>query len=349
VRFDRLNPAPFSIDIGTSEKLTVNANGGDDSFSATGNLAALIAITVDGGTGSDSLLGSNGNDILLGGDGNDFADGQQGNDTAFMGAGDDTFQWDPGDGSDTVEGQDGIDKMVFNGSNISENMDVSANGGRVRFTRDIASIVMDLNDVESIAVKALAGADNLVVNDVTGTDLTNVSADLGGDDAAADNIITSATNGGDVVTVSGTGPTAQVNGLPALINVTGAIATNDRLTVNALAGDDVVDASGLAAGSILLTADGDDDDDVLIGGAGDDTLLGGAGDDVLIGGPGADILDGGTGDNVVISSLTGDSVRSSSVASRRWLAAHTRTNVVGKTVITVSGKKHVLPRATLAR
>jgi Ca2+-binding RTX toxin-like protein len=28
VRFDRLNPAPFSIDIGTSEKLTLNANGG---------------------------------------------------------------------------------------------------------------------------------------------------------------------------------------------------------------------------------------------------------------------------------------------------------------------------------
>jgi Ca2+-binding RTX toxin-like protein len=349
VRFDRLNPAPFSIDIGTSEKLTVNANGGDDSFSATGNLAALIAITVDGGAGNDTLSGSNGNDLILGGDGNDFADGQQGNDTALMGAGDDTFQWDPGDGSDIVEGQDGTDKMAFNGANIAENMDVSANGGRVRFTRNIASIVMDLNDVESIAVKALGGADNIVVNDVSGTDLTNVSADLGGDDAAADNVITNATNGDDVVTVSGSGTNAQVNGLPALVNVSGAIVSNDRLTVNALAGDDVVDGSGLAADAIQLTADGGDNDDVLIGGAGADTLLGGAGDDVLLGGPGADILDGGTGDNVVINSLTGDSVRSSSVASRRWIAAHTRTNIVGKTVITVKGKKHVLPRAALAR
>ena len=120
VRFDRLNPAPFSIDIGTSEKLTVNANGGDDSYSATGNLAALIGITVDGGTGNDNLLGSNGVDLLLGGDGNDFVDGQQGNDTGLLGAGDDTFQWDPGDGSDTIEGQDGVDKMAFNGSNINE-------------------------------------------------------------------------------------------------------------------------------------------------------------------------------------------------------------------------------------
>src|SRR5215217_2014559 len=36
VRFDRVIPGPFSIDIGTSEKLTLNANGGDDSSSATG-------------------------------------------------------------------------------------------------------------------------------------------------------------------------------------------------------------------------------------------------------------------------------------------------------------------------
>ena len=154
VRFDRLNPAPFSIDIGTSENLVLNANGGDDSFSATGNLAALIKITVDGGTGNDTLLGSNGIDILLGGDGDDFVDGQQGNDVGFLGAGNDVFQWDPGDGSDVVEGQDGTDTMLFNGSAANERMEASANGGRVRFTRDVANIVMDLNDVETIDANA---------------------------------------------------------------------------------------------------------------------------------------------------------------------------------------------------
>src|SRR4029077_3725728 len=51
VRFDRLDPAPFSLDIGTTENLVVNANGGNDSFSATGNLAALIKVTVDGSAG----------------------------------------------------------------------------------------------------------------------------------------------------------------------------------------------------------------------------------------------------------------------------------------------------------
>ena len=120
VRFDRLSPAPFSLDIGTAEKLVINMNGGDDSFSATGNLAALIQITVDGGSGNDTILGSNGVDLLLGGDGNDMIDGQQGNDVAFMGAGDDVFIWEPGDGSDTVEGQDGADAMRFNGSGARE-------------------------------------------------------------------------------------------------------------------------------------------------------------------------------------------------------------------------------------
>src|SRR5215208_4318434 len=171
VRFDRVNPAPFAIDIGTSEKLVLNANGGTDTFSATGNLAALIGITVDGGSGNDTILGSNGADQLFGGDGNDFVDGQQGNDTAFLGTGNDVFQWDPGDGSDTVEGQGDTDTMLFNGSNISELLDASANGGRLRFTRDIGAIVMDTNDLEVVDVNALGGTDTLTVHNLTGTDV----------------------------------------------------------------------------------------------------------------------------------------------------------------------------------
>ena len=32
VRFDRVDPAPFSIDIGTTENLVLNMNGGNDTF-----------------------------------------------------------------------------------------------------------------------------------------------------------------------------------------------------------------------------------------------------------------------------------------------------------------------------
>ena len=352
VRFDRLNPAPFSIDIGTSEKLVLNANGGDDSSSATGNLAALISMTVDGGTGADTLLGSNGIDILLGGAGNDFVDGQQGNDVAFLGADNDTFQWDPGDGSDIVEGQDGSDRMRFNGSAANERMEATANGGRVLFTRDVANIVMDLNDVEAIDANALAGTDTVTVNDLSGTDMNEVAPNLaapgGADDAAADNVIVNATNGEDVITVAGSGTAASVLGLPARVEISGARAATDRLTINALAGDDVVDASGLAASAIALTVTGGDNDDVLIGGAGNDTLSGGAGDDVLIGGPGIDVLDGAPGSDVVLDSIAANTVSSASAVGTKWLSKHAKS-VRGKTVLKLDGEKRKLPRAKLAK
>jgi Ca2+-binding RTX toxin-like protein len=84
------------------------------------------------------------------------------------------------------------------------------------------------------------------------------------------------------------------------VTILGSEIANDLLTIEALAGDDVVQASGLAAGIIGLVIDGGDDDDNLIGSAGNDILLGGLGDDVLIGGPGLDVLDGGPGANILI-------------------------------------------------
>src|SRR5919198_559069 len=66
--------------------------------------------------------------------------GPNGDDVALLAAGDDTFVWNPGDDNDTLEGQDGSDRMAFNGANIAEHIDISATGGRVRFTRDIAGV-----------------------------------------------------------------------------------------------------------------------------------------------------------------------------------------------------------------
>jgi Ca2+-binding RTX toxin-like protein len=68
VRFDRVTPAPFSLDIGTAEKLIVNMNDGDDTFTGSNGLAGLIALTVDGGPGNDTILGGDGDDVLIGGE-----------------------------------------------------------------------------------------------------------------------------------------------------------------------------------------------------------------------------------------------------------------------------------------
>ena len=82
------------------------------------------------------------------------------------------------------------------------------------------------------------------------------------------------------------------------VTITGFEAT-DRIVINGLGGDDIIEATGLG-NAMRLVANGGDGDNVLIGSAGNDTLTGGNGDNVLIGGGGVDTLDGGPGDNVVI-------------------------------------------------
>ncbi len=304
VRFDRLDPAPFALDIGTTENLVVNMNGGDDRFSATGNLAALISVTVDGGAGNDTILGSNGADLLIGGAGDDFIDGQQGNDVAFLGAGNDTFQWDPGDGSDTVEGQDGIDRMLFNGSGANEIFNVSANGGRALFTRNVGNIVMNLNDVEELTVNAVGGTDTITVNDLSGTDVTEVNVNLAGvlggtaGDAQPDTVIANGTSGGDIIDVFGAGSSVAVVGLSALVNVTGTEGANDTLVINGLDGDDGITATTLPAGVMKLTLDGGAGNDTILGSQGADVILGGEGDDFVFGDNGNDIALLGAGDDV---------------------------------------------------
>jgi Ca2+-binding RTX toxin-like protein len=303
VRLDRLNPAPFFLDTGTCEKLVLNANGGNDSFSATGNLATLIQITVDGGAGDDTLLGSNGADLLLGGDNNDFIDGQQGIDVVSGGAGDDVFQWDPGDGSDIIEGGAGIDTLVFNGASIGEIFDLAANGARVRFTRNIGAIVMDLDDVETLNLNSLSGADIVTVNDLSGTDLSGVNVNLSGTlggtigDAAADSVIVRGTSGNDLVDIFGAGTSASVVGLSARVNITNSEGTNDSLVINALGGADSVTATMLPAGVVKLTMDG---------GSGNDSLLGSQGADVLFGGDGEDFIMGDNGDDRAVMGADAD-------------------------------------------
>lgn len=60
----------------------------------------------------------------------------------------------------------------------------------------------------------------------------------------------SATNGDDVAIVSGSGTEVSVLGLSAKVTIDHAEAANDRLVIEAGAGDDVIEASGLFAGTL---------------------------------------------------------------------------------------------------
>src|SRR5262249_32364025 len=149
---------------GANDSLAVNLLRGDDSFDARQlALGTIKQLTVDGGVGNDTIIGSDAADVIFGGDGNDTIIGGKGNDSVFMGAGDDVFTWNAGDGSDLVEGQDGNDTMIFNGADANENIVMSANGSRLRFTRDVGSITMDVDGTENITFNALGGADTITV------------------------------------------------------------------------------------------------------------------------------------------------------------------------------------------
>jgi Ca2+-binding RTX toxin-like protein len=278
-----------------ADRLTVNALAGDDVVDATAPGAGAIQLVLNGGLGIDTLLGSEGADRVQGGDGNDVA---------LMGPGDDTFVWNPGDDSDTVEGEDDFDTLLFNGANVGEAIEISANGERARFFRNVATVTTDLDGVEAIDFLAVGGADLLVVRDLTSTDVVEVNLALatlaGTGDAQPDTVVVEGTQTDDVVQIQGDASLVSLLGLAAQVNITGAEDPTDTLTIGTYAGDDAVDASALATPSIPLTVDGGADHDVLIGGDGGDYLMGGDGDDVLLGGPGLDALDGGPGDNIVI-------------------------------------------------
>ena len=246
----------------SSDQLVVNGLDGNDGISAAGLAAGTIGLTLDGGAGDDTLAGGNGIETLNGRDGDDTIDGNGGNDLALLGAGDDTFVWDPGDGSDTIEGQDGNDTMLFNGANGAEQVDLSANGNRLRFFRTQGNVTMDTAGVERVLFNALGGADTVTVNDLSGTDVRSVKIDLAGTiggatgDTAADRVVVNGTAGDDTISVKGDAADLSVKGLAPLVEVSHAEAANDHLELNTLAGTDSVDSSGLAAGAIQLFVNG---------------------------------------------------------------------------------------------
>ena len=130
------------------------------------------------------------------------------------------------------------------------------------------------------------GADLVTVGHMAGTDLLDVDVDLasagGSGDAQPDNVTVNGTNGDDVITVANSGSDVSVGGLATASTVTGAEPSTDTLTIAALGGDDVINASALQANRIGLT------------------LLGGIGEEVFIGSPGNDLVNGQDGNDTAL-------------------------------------------------
>ena len=244
-------------DAETIDRLLVAADDGDDVVDAS-LLADTMHLDVLGGDGDDELLGGDGAETFLAGPGSDFVDGNRGNDSADLEEGDDEFLWDPGDGSDIVEGAQGDDVMTFNGSGGDEIFAATPVGDRLAFTRNLGNIFMDTDGIEAIDLRALAGADQLTLEDVTGTDLLELRTDLApsiggaGGDNLVDAVTVRGTPGDDAISVTGYAGAVRVSGLAATLDITNAEPT-DRLTVTGNGGTDSIDTGGLGAGTIELT------------------------------------------------------------------------------------------------
>jgi RTX calcium-binding nonapeptide repeat (4 copies) len=245
--FPRLHLSAIDVKMyaGNDNVLIDDSNGSVDG--SNGTFPAIPTI-IAGGPGDDKLIGGAGAETLNGGAGDDTIIGGKGNDTADLGGGNDTFGWDPGDGSDTIEGQDGTDTMVFNGAPAAENVNLSADHGHLKFVRDVGNVTMDTHGVEFVDFNALGGSDHVTVNDLTGTDVTEVNLDLArtleGSPGDVENVTVNGTNGDDTINVAGNGSGADVTGLAAAVSIVHA-DRNDTLTVNSLAGKDNVSATGV--------------------------------------------------------------------------------------------------------
>ena len=342
---DPNTPPQFTMARAAIESISVDAGGGNDTV-VVGPGFGEIGALIDGGKGNDTLSGGSGNDFLIGGDGNDTFDPGPGNDTVLAGKGNDVVIWNPGDGSDIIEGQDGDDRLEFNGANLSEQFDLSANGGRVRFLRDVASITLDLNDVEELDLSALGGIDRLTVHDLSGTDLVRLAVELaasgGGGDAATDTIRLEGTDGGvpDVVTMGATKGVTEVVGLPVDVRVFNGEAAdavvfmgaaNDELHVLGTKADDVMTLTpsvsdllvsadslpmqlGLSGTGTFMSVFGLSGDDLINASSGSVSGLGitlsldgGSGNDLIIGSNGNDFINAGSG-NDIVSGKQGDDV-----------------------------------------
>src|SRR5262249_31773765 len=149
--------ADFSFDRSKFSSIVIDAGAGDDIVrmdESNGVFTNDEQITIIGGPGDDTLIGGVGAETVYGGHGHHTISGGGGNDAIRGGAGDDPIVWNPGNGSDVIEGEGGNDTLVFNGAAIAERLELSDDAGRLRFTRDIANIVLDIDGVENININA---------------------------------------------------------------------------------------------------------------------------------------------------------------------------------------------------
>jgi Ca2+-binding RTX toxin-like protein len=235
------------------ERFVVEGLDGADTLSAGEGLAGLTALTLDGGAGDDRIAGGDGGDAVLGGPGSDVVDGNGGDDSIALGSGDDRVVWDAGDGSDQAAGELGDDVVAVNGGPAADKVDLSAGGPGARIVRGEEAVRIET--VERAAIAAFSGTDVIAVNDLGGTGVRTVDADLGGADGAVDTVIQRGTERVDSIAVTRSPASVLSTGLAAQLRITGSEAANDQLRILTLGGEDQIAVAADVRTAIATSVD----------------------------------------------------------------------------------------------
>ena len=139
------------------------------------NADAIDTLVISGAEGNDiinaSKLPTGKMDLfLVGGFGNDTITGNKDANTLQGGTGNDLILWNAGDGADTIDGGGDIDTVRYTASTGDDTIQIDGVGTELG--------TLDLSGVEHLEIRTLGGADSVFVQDLSGTDVTDVVVDL---------------------------------------------------------------------------------------------------------------------------------------------------------------------------
>ncbi len=305
-------------------------------------------VSIDAGSGNDTVIASGAGDTILAGLGNDTLTGNGGNDS---------YLFNPGDGNDIVQefssggaGSGGTDALVFGAGINSDDVTISKTGNDVILTIGASGETVTLKSqagtTTSYWVEEVRFADGTVWDRVTtittpsygtaagetlnGTSGTDVIFGLGGNDtlsgaASADRLFGG--EGADTI-VGGLGDDVLSGGagddIFSFTNGDGydfvsggagydmilATANNCAIALSTLSGIEEISTGGFSGVTVWGSnvAAGDMLDFSGVTMTGIVKIDGGSGNDVLIGSAGADTLVGGSGNDILSGHLGNDSI-----------------------------------------
>jgi hypothetical protein len=249
--------------------ITISGGGGNDAIGVLGTedplLQGAAPVTASGNDGNDDISVNTvaGHVTVNAGIGDDvFGNGGNlGPETISLGDGKDkfvsTFDVDTSPflrRNDIVDAGAGQDTLELRGQFPSETVSLSAHAGHLLVAHDQGNVdAVGFEDVTWFGFGGLdeSGAgDDVVVNNLSGTGVVNFTPNFSSPfDATApnnssDQLRVVGTAGDDHITVSGSGANITVAGLTPTITPV-LLDAKDTLRIDTLAGNDIVDSSGL--------------------------------------------------------------------------------------------------------